>query len=138
MHIEVADRLAQLALFADLKPAQIESIAHSHDEAVFGKGERVLRRGLSGGNFYLILDGEATVVADGKKLRTLGRGDFFGEISALTGDMPSADVVADTMLRCFVIPGADLETLLVEWPQVMLRLLRLEARRLQTAGEWQT
>ena len=79
MHIEVADRLAQLALFADLKPAQIESIAHSHDEAVFSKGERVLRSGLSGGNFYLILDGEATVVADERKLRTLGRGDFFGE-----------------------------------------------------------
>ena len=39
------------------------------------------------------------------------------------------------MLRYFVIPGADLETLLVEWPQVMLRLLRMEARRLQTAGE---
>jgi CRP-like cAMP-binding protein len=138
LHIEVADRLAQLALFADLKPAQIEAIAHSHDEAVFSEGERVLRSGLSGGNFYLILDGEATVVADGTKLRTLGRGDFFGEISALTGDTPSADVIADTMLRCFVIPGADLENLLVEWPQVMLRLLRMEARRLQTAGEWQT
>jgi CRP-like cAMP-binding protein len=136
--VDVADRLAQLALFADLTPAQIEAIAHSHDEAVFSEGERVLRRGLSGGNFYLILDGEASVVAGGAKLATLGRGDFFGEISALTGDTPSADVVADTILRCFVIPGAELERLLLERPQVMLRLLRMEARRLQTAVEWQT
>jgi CRP/FNR family transcriptional regulator, cyclic AMP receptor protein len=136
--VEVADRLAQLALFADLTPAQVEAIAHSHDEAVFSEGERVLRRGLRGGNFYLILDGEASVVAGGARLRTLGRGEFFGEISALTGDPPSADVVADTLLRCFVIPGADLERLLLERPQVMLRLLRMEARRLQTAAEWQT
>jgi CRP-like cAMP-binding protein len=136
--VEVADRLAQLALFADLTPAQVEAIAHSHDEAVFSEGERVLRRGLRGGNFYLILDGEASVVADGARLRTLGRGEFFGEISALTGDPPSADVVADTLLRCFVIPGGDLERLLLERPQVMLRLLRMEARRLQTAAEWQT
>jgi CRP/FNR family transcriptional regulator, cyclic AMP receptor protein len=136
--VDVAHRLAQLALFADLTPAQIEAIAHSHDEAVFSEGERVLRRGLSGGNFYLILDGEASVVAGGAKLATLGRGDFFGEISALTGDTPSADVVADTILRCFVIPGAELERLLLERPQVMLRLLRMEARRLQTAVEWQT
>jgi CRP/FNR family cyclic AMP-dependent transcriptional regulator len=136
--VEVADRLAQLALFADLTPAQVEAIAHSHDEAVFSEGERVLRRGLRGGNFYLILDGEAAVVAGGARLRTLGRGEFFGEISALTGDPPSADVVADTLLRCFVIPGADLERLLLERPQVMLRLLRMEARRLQTAAEWQT
>jgi CRP-like cAMP-binding protein len=136
--VDVADRLAQLALFADLTPAQIEAIAHSHDEAVFSEGERVLRRGLSGGNFYLILDGEASVVAGGAKLVTLGRGDFFGEISALTGDTPSADVVADTLLRCFVIPGAELERLLLERPQMMLRLLRMEARRLKTAVEWQT
>jgi CRP-like cAMP-binding protein len=136
--VEVADRLGQLALFADLTPAQVEAIAHSHDEAVFSEGERVLRRGLRGGNFYLILDGEASVVADGARLRTLGRGEFFGEISALTGDPPSADVVADTLLRCFVIPGGDLERLLLERPQVMLRLLRMEARRLQTAAEWQT
>jgi CRP-like cAMP-binding protein len=136
--VEVADRLAQLALFADLTPAQVEAIAHSHDEAVFSEGERVLRRGLRGGNFYLILDGEASVVADGARLRTLGRGEFFGEISALTGNPPSADVVADTLLRCFVIPGGDLERLLLERPQVMLRLLRMEARRLQTAAEWQT
>jgi len=136
--MNVADRLAQLALFADLTPGQVEAIAHSYDEAVFGEGERVLRRELSGGNFYLILDGEASVVGEGETLRTLGRGDFFGEISALTGDVPSADVVADTLLRCFVIPGDDLERLLVERPQVMLRLLRMEARRLQTAGEWRT
>ena len=136
--MDVADRLAQLALFADLTPAQVEAIAHSYDEAVFSEGERVLRRGLRGGNFYLILDGEASVIAGGARLRTLGRGEFFGEISALTGDPPSADVVADTLLRCFVIPGADLERLLLERPQVMLRLLRMEARRLQTAAEWQT
>jgi CRP-like cAMP-binding protein len=137
--MNVADRLAQLALFADLTPGQVEAIAHSYEEAVFSQGERVLRRGLSGGNFYLILDGEASVAGEeGTLQRTLGRGDFFGEISALTGDAPSADVVANTMLRCLVIPGGDLERLLLERPHVMLRLLRMEARRLQTAGEWQT
>jgi CRP-like cAMP-binding protein len=136
--VDVADRLAQLALFADLTPAQLEAIAHSHDEAVFSEGERVLRRGLRSGNFYVILDGEASVVEDGVRLRRLGRGEFFGEISVLTGDLPSADVVADTLLRCFVIPGEQLERLLLERPQVMLRLLRMEARRLQSSATWQT
>jgi len=136
--VDVADRLAQLALFVDLTPAQVEAIAHSHEEGVFSEGERVLRRGLSGGNFYVILEGEASVVSDGTTLRRLGRGDFFGEISALTGESPSADVVADTMLRCFIIAGNELESLLLERPEMMLRLLRLEARRLQTAGTWQT
>ena len=135
--MDVAERLEQLALFADLSPTELEVIAHSHDEDVFGEGERVLRRGLSGGNFYVILEGEASVVVGGNTVRRLGRGDFFGEISALTGERPSADVVAETMLRCFVIPGNELEQLLLGHPEMMLRLLRLEARRLQTAIGWQ-
>ena len=136
--VDVSERLAQLALFADLSPAQLETIAHSHDEDVFKVGQRVLRRGLSGGNFYVILEGEASVVVQGETRRRLGRGEFFGEISALTGDPPSADVVAETVLRCLVIPARELERLLLERPQMMLRLLRMEARRLQTSGEWQT
>lgn len=136
--MDVAERLSQLALFADLTPMQVEAIAHSFEETVFAADERVLRHGLSGGNFHVILEGEARVVVGNQVLRTLGRGDFFGEIAALTGETPSADVVAETMLRCLVIPPQELERLLLERPQMMLRLLRMEARRLQTSGQWQT
>ena len=130
--MSVAETLGQLALFADLTPSQLEAIAHSHEEDVFAPGERVLRRGLSGGNFYVILEGEASVEIDGESRAKLGRGEFFGEISALTGEPPTADVVAVTMLRCLVIPGPQLERLLLDRPQLMLRMLRMEARRLRT------
>jgi CRP-like cAMP-binding protein len=134
--VEVAESLAQLALFADLTPAQLESVVHAFDDDVFAEGQRVLRQGLSGGNVYVIIDGEASVQVDGRELRKLSRGDVFGELAALTDQPPSADVVATTMLRCFVIPGPQLEEFLLERPRVLLRLLRMEARRLQTAGEW--
>ena len=132
----VAETLGQLALFADLSPSQLQAIAHSHEEDVFAAGERVLRRGLSGGNFYVILEGEAAVEIDGEERHRLARGDFFGEISALTGEAPTTDVVATTMLRCLVIPGPQLERLLLDRPQFMLRLLRMEARRLQATINW--
>jgi len=134
--VDVAESLAQLALFADLTSAQIESVVHTFDDDVFAEGQRVLRQGLSGGNVYVIIDGEASVQTDGRELRKLSRGDVFGELAALTDQPPSADVVATTMLRCFVIPGPQLEEFLLERPRVLLRLLRMEARRLQTAGEW--
>ena len=132
----VAETLGQLALFADLTPSQLQAIAHTHEEDVFAAGERVLRRGLSGGNFYVILEGEAAVEIDGEERHRLARGEFFGEISALTGEPPTADVVAATMLRCLVIPAAELERLLLERPQFMLRLLRMEAHRLQGMINW--
>ncbi|HKG43300.1 MAG TPA: cyclic nucleotide-binding domain-containing protein [Gaiellaceae bacterium] len=134
--MSIAETLGQLALFADLTPSQLEAVVHSHEEDVFAAGERVLRRGLSGGNFYVILEGEASVEIAGEERHRLARGDFFGEISALTGEPPTADVVAVTVLRCLVIPAAQLERLLLDHPQFMLRLLRMEARRLQGMVEW--
>src|ERR1044072_6110078 len=135
--MSIAETLGQLALFADLSPSQLEAIAHSHEEDVFAAGERVLRKGLSGGNFYVILEGEAAVEIDGEARHKLMRGDYFGEISALTGDPPTADVVAVTMLRCLVIPATQLEKLLLDRPTLMLRMLRMEAHRLRTTLEWQ-
>jgi CRP-like cAMP-binding protein len=131
------DSLAGLTLFADLSRPQVEAVSHSFDEQVFAEGERVLRHGLSGSSFYVILEGEAAVRIDGDDRARLGRGDFFGEISALTGDPPTADIVATSLLRCFVIPASELEEFLVERPRVMLRMLQAEARRLKTANQWQ-
>ena len=127
----VAERLGQLALFADLRWPELEAVAHAYDEEVFAPGQRVLRQGLTGGAFYVVLEGEAVVEVDGAELRRLGRGDFFGEISALTGEPPSADVRAETLLRCLTIPGPQLEEFLLSRPAVMLRMLRAEAQRLR-------
>jgi CRP-like cAMP-binding protein len=131
-----AEKLSQLALFADLPYAQVEAVAHTFEEQVFAEGQRVLRDGLSGSSFYVILDGEAAVVIDGEERARLGQGEFFGEISALTGGPPTADVIAATMLRTLVIPANELEPFLLERPTVMLRMLQAEARRLQAANRW--
>ncbi|MGH2399053.1 MAG: cyclic nucleotide-binding domain-containing protein, partial [bacterium] len=91
---ELIDLLAGLALFADLPRPQLEAIVHTLEEEYFAGGQRILRQGLSGSNLYIILDGEAAVQIDGKQRTTLGKGDFFGEISVLLGEPPNADVVA--------------------------------------------
>src|SRR3970282_777173 len=62
----VADRLPQLALFAALRWPELEAVAHTFEEEVFGAGQRVLRQGLTGAGFYVVLDGEASVLVGGK------------------------------------------------------------------------
>jgi CRP-like cAMP-binding protein len=135
---DIVDRLARLALFADLPRAQLESIAHRFDEAVFAEGERILRTGLTGGALYVITDGEAVVHIDGQERVRFGPGEFFGEIGVLIDEPPVADVEAATFLRCLEIPGAEVEPFLVEYPRVMFRMLQTEARRLRTTTEWKT
>ena len=137
MTVTTVDALSQLALFADLPRPQVEAVAHSFDEEVFGPGQRVLRRGLSGSSFYVILEGEAAVVIDGDERVRLQRGDFFGEISALLGVLPVADIVASSLLRCLVIPAGELEEFLLTHPTLLLRLLKAEAGRLHANSEWQ-
>ncbi len=132
----VVTQLADLALFADLSWPAIERIAHTYDEEAFEPGRRVLRQGLSGSALYIVLEGTATVHVAEVRVAQLGRGDFFGEISVLIGEPPSADVLAETLLRCLVVPGTMLESFLLEHPPVMLRMLKSEARRVRGANRW--
>jgi CRP-like cAMP-binding protein len=130
------DTLSRLALFADLARPQLEAIAHTYDEEVFPEGQRVLRQGLTGSNLYVILDGEAAVVINGRERARIGRGEFFGDVSALLETPPTADVVATTSLRCLVVPTAELERFLLSYPAVAVRMLRELARRLATTLAW--
>jgi CRP-like cAMP-binding protein len=133
---ELVDTLGRLTLFADFTRPELEAVAHTVDEEMFAEGQRVLRQGLSGSGFFVILEGQATIHVDGEERWTLGPGDFFGETSMLTGEAPSADVVAGSLLRCVVVPGPVFEEFLLARPRFLYRLLQAEAHRLRNALEW--
>jgi CRP-like cAMP-binding protein len=137
-HEELVDAIAGFALFADLPSPRLEGIVHLFEEAVFGEGEKVLRQGLTGSGFYVILDGEASIVVDGSERARLGRGEFFGEVSIILGEAPIADVVATRPLRCLVLDGPSVEAFLVDHPRVMYRMLQAQARRLRAANRWRS
>jgi CRP-like cAMP-binding protein len=130
------DALARLSLFADLSHPQLEALAHSFDEEVFAEGQRVIRQDVTGGGFYVILDGEAKIIIDGTERARLTRGDFFGEISIVTDEPPVADVVATSLLRCLIIADNELKAFLLKQPSVTYRMLQIEARRLRAANVW--
>jgi CRP-like cAMP-binding protein len=135
---DLVDSIAGMALFADLTTPQLEAVAHRLEERLFPEGERILRQGLSGSGFFVIVDGAASVVVDGTPRATLVRGDFFGEVSILLGESPVADVVALRSLRCLVLPAGDVEGFLVDHPRVMFRMLQAQARRLRNANRWRS
>jgi CRP/FNR family transcriptional regulator, cyclic AMP receptor protein len=132
-HEQPVDLLASISLFADLNAPQLEAISHIFEEASFGAGERILRQGITGSNFHVIVEGEASVLIDEREVARLSRGEFFGEMSLLLGRPPIADVVATTPLRCLLLAGQDLRTVLMDYPDVMYRMLVTLARRLQAA-----
>jgi len=133
---DVVNTIAAFSLFADLNGPQLEEVAHLFDETFFGEGERILRQGVSGSGFYIILEGTAAIRVNGVDRSSLKAGDYFGEISCLLGEVPVADIVAATPLRCLVLPGGQLVGFLTAHPKVMYRLLQGEARKLKNTTKW--
>jgi CRP-like cAMP-binding protein len=133
---DIIDVIAGFALFADLTGPQLEEVAHTFDEAWFAAGERILRQGVSGSGFFIIAEGSVTIVVNGVERSTLQAGDYFGEISALLGEVPVADIVAAQALRCLVLPQSQLEPFLTRHPRIMFRLLQGEARKLKHTTAW--
>jgi CRP-like cAMP-binding protein len=135
---ELADALAGFALFADLNAPQLLGVAGSFEEIAFAEGERVLRQGLTGSGFYVILDGSAEVRIDGVTRSTLQRGDFFGEVSILLGEPPTADILALAPLHCLLLGPSAVAPFLLAHPPVMFRMLQAQARRLRNANRWRS
>jgi MFS family permease len=101
------DRLRSVAIFAPLPPPVLERLAASAVEVVLPAGEAVFSQGEHGDRFYVIESGRAEVSGDGAEPKTLGAGEFFGEI-ALLRDVPrTATVRAAGELRLYAIERDD-------------------------------
>lgn len=135
---QAVDQLSGLVLFADLSRPQLEAIARIFEEVMFDADQRILRQGFTGSNFYVIIEGQAVVRVNGKERATLSKGDFFGEVSIILGEPPTADVVAVTPLRCLSLPADQLKDFLIAYPPVMWRLVVSEAHRLRSSIQWQS
>jgi len=81
--IALVDSVSRLALFRDLGQSELELLLPGLEEASFGEGSWVMRRGQMDPGLYIIVDGEVSVVLEGEELAPLTAGSFFGEISAL-------------------------------------------------------
>ena len=114
----LVETLSRLSLFADLPYPQVEALAHTFTEEVFAEGQRVIREGMTGSGSLM------------------GSGIEPFQISILTDELPTADVTATTMLRCLTIPDNELKAFMLRQPNVMYRMLQVEARRLRAANAW--
>ena len=102
------DRLEQLRsvpLFAGLKDRELKDILGRTREVEHTGGE-IVEEGPKGVGFHLILEGSAAVLQHGQVRRTLGPGDYFGEISMIDGKPRSATVRPEGPVRpCPSPPG---------------------------------
>jgi CRP-like cAMP-binding protein len=134
-HDTKVEALKRAPLFADLSKEDLGELAKRTDDLDFTAGKVLCKEGESGGEFYVIMDGEAEVTRRGKPVATLGEGEFFGEVS-LVQDVPrNATVTASTPLRCFVLTRGRFLHLLDDQPGFDRKIMHALAKRLAAVSD---
>jgi len=116
-----------------LSKSQLKRLASAAREVSHPPGKDVATEGRGALAFHLIIQGSATVSKDGRELRTLGPGDYFGEISMIDGQPRSGTVTALEALKVMAIPHQVFEAVVEEDPDVAHRLLKSLCARLREA-----
>jgi CRP-like cAMP-binding protein len=117
------DLLENVPLFSGMKGKELKRLAQAMKEKRAEAGENVTEEGKKGVGFFVIESGTARVTVDGQQKRTLGPGDYFGEI-ALISDVPrTATVTAETPLRCWGLAPWDFRPLVEGNATVAWKLL---------------
>lgn len=129
------DLLRGVPLFDGLTQSQLRQVAQLADEVEVPAGKRLATAGEYGHEFFVIIEGEATVkTRKGRNVR-LGRGDFFGEMSLLDGEPRSASVEAVTPLRLLIIGHREFWQFIAVASQITRKILETLSRRLRKAEE---
>jgi CRP/FNR family transcriptional regulator, cyclic AMP receptor protein len=116
-------------LFEGLSKKDLAEVARHTEDVDVPAGEVLLKEGRTSNEFFVILDGEAEVTRNGTTIRTLGPGEFFGEIALVDTGPRGSTVTAKTPLRTFVLTRGEFMHLLDTQPAVERKVLLALARR---------
>jgi small-conductance mechanosensitive channel/CRP-like cAMP-binding protein len=126
-----AEALANSALFKLLDADALRDLATIGTESLYGPGEVVVMAGEIGATMHVLFEGEVAVQSplERRELLRLGPGEFFGEMSVVTGAPRAATVVTTAPTRTFVIDEPQFKTILERHPQVADALGEILASR---------
>src|SRR5438445_11071268 len=96
----LADDLKRVPLFSELSQRQLRRLARDFKGRTFRSGTTMVQQGhMSGVDFFVIAEGEASVTVDGKEVVRRGPGDHFGELALISARARAATVTEDMPLR---------------------------------------
>jgi CRP/FNR family transcriptional regulator, cyclic AMP receptor protein len=133
--------LNAIPLFRNLNTSQLASIGAHVALRVFERGEVIVREGDSADSLYIIASGQVKVYAhdhgDGSReviLKTLGIGEFFGELPLFDHEPRSASVAALERSHVQILSYRAFQRAMQGSPGIAQKVLETLARRLRAAN----
>jgi CRP/FNR family cyclic AMP-dependent transcriptional regulator len=121
--------LSRVALFAGLDVPDQRVVATWLDVGEFEPGYKMTHEGASGYAFFVLHAGAADVVVGGNVVRTLGPGDFFGELSMLGDGRQTATVTVARPSTIWTMFGTRFRELQQQHPEIAAAIEKVAAER---------
>ncbi len=128
---EKLEKLRQVPLFAHLGKRETERLSMLADELDVPDGQVLTRQGGSGGEFFIVLDGQVAIEKDDQRIATMHPGDFLGEIALIDGKPRTATARAEGDARLLVVGRGPFHELMEEFPSVRISVLQALAERVR-------
>jgi len=137
---ELVSSLRTSPLFSSLSGAELLAVIRGLELQTFEPGEIVVSEAEPGSSLFLIAGGRVRVYVrnvSGRsaQLRTLEAGDFFGEISLVTGHRRSATITAATPCELLELDRQTLDQIAAHHPDVPETVRRFCERRAESPEE---
>jgi CRP-like cAMP-binding protein len=128
------DVLISIPLFSMLSKRELRGLSKDVHERTFAAGTLLTDEGEFGSVFTVIAEGTATVLVKGSPVKTLGPGDYFGEMALIDRhNRRSATVRADTDLHAIMMTQPVFRPFAMDHPEVAWALLELMVQRVREA-----
>ncbi|XP_034947742.1 cGMP-dependent protein kinase, isozyme 2 forms cD5/T2 isoform X3 [Chelonus insularis] len=126
---EYTDFLKSVPIFKNLPEETLIKISDVLEETFYNNGDYIIRQGARGDTFFIISRGQVRVTikqpdtTTEKYIRTLGKGDFFGEKALQGDDLRTANIIADDPegVSCLVIDRETFNQLISSLDEVRTR-----------------
>ncbi len=137
---EIVELLGRVPVFTTLEHEDLERVSRLAVPRSFEPGQVVFREGDASDTCYIVRSGRARAVREhvgGRTitLATFGPGDIFGELAMFEDELRSATVEAVQPTEVVAVLGGDMRRLMVEHPEISIRLVVALGRRLRETND---
>ena len=127
--------IEKVPLFAGLDKKDLQGLASSMKERTFEAGNTIAVEGQSGVGFFIIDEGEAVISVKGEEIRTLGHGDYFGEVALIDDGARTATITAKSPLKCYGITSWEFKPLVEQNADLAWKMLQTMAKLLRASEQ---
>ena len=127
----VLEHFGGIPLFSGVSKKGLRALVAAADEITVREGKDLVREGEHGRELYVVVSGSVRVVRKGRRVATMGPGDFFGELALVSGAPRTATVTTETETTVMVLDPRRFEVVMDREPQVAKAVMAAMADRLR-------